>query len=243
MKKLTEGSITKQILLFMIPIIIGNSLQRVYILVDTMMVGRLISTEALAAVGAASTIAMMFTTIANGFTSGFSIVIAQYYGKNDTANLKKALASTYLMSFLLVLILTLTGQLLVKPLLQWTNVPIELMETATQYLRILIIGLFTTLLYNMMANVLRAFGDSTIPLIFLIISVTINIGFDYLFIAVLDWGVSGAAIATIISQSISGVSCIVFCTFKRRFLGIKKQISNYQSLLSNNLFCRDYQCH
>ena len=98
MHKLTEGPITTQILRFMIPVLIGNSLQRLYTLVDTMMVGRLIGTESLAAVGAASTIAMLFITICNGFTSGFSIVIAQCYGRDDMPNVKKSLAGTYIMS-------------------------------------------------------------------------------------------------------------------------------------------------
>lgn len=220
MRKLTEGNITKQIILFALPILIGVSLQRVYVLVDTMMVGRLLGAKELSAVGAASSISIMFIELCNSLTSGFSIIIAQFFGAEDNSKMKKSLAGTYLLSVVFGLILTVVGFFLINPLLTWTKVPSELFAESSVYLKVLILGLLTSLIYNMMANILRSVGDSTIPLVFLIISVTLNIFLDYFFIAIVKKGVMGAAIATVISQGVAGLSCVVFCIFKRKILSV-----------------------
>lgn len=217
-KKLTEGNILKCILMFAFPILIGNGLQRVYTLVDTIMVGRLLGTQQLAAVGAASVIANLFMDLGFSFTSGFSIIIAQHYGANDDKAMKKALGATYTLVAALLSILMICGFLLIKPFLHLTNAPEEIFPLAQGYLRIMIGGLVCSLIYNMLANILRGVGDSTIPLIFLIISVTLNIFLDYFCIAVLKWGVSGAATATIISQGFAGLGCLIFCLKKRRII-------------------------
>lgn len=217
-KKLTEGSILKCILMFAFPILIGNGLQRVYILVDTIMVGRLLGTEQLAAVGAASVIANLFIDLCASFTSGFSIIIAQHYGAGDEKSMKKALAATYKLAAALFVILTISGFILIKPFLHLTNAPEEIFPLAKTYLRIMIGGLLCSLIYNMLANILRGVGDSTIPLVFLIISVSLNIFLDYFCIAILKLGVAGAATATIISQGFAGIGCLIFCLKKRRII-------------------------
>ncbi len=237
MRKLTEGNITKQIILFALPILIGVSLQRIYVLVDTMMVGRLLGAKELSAVGAASSISIMFIELCNSLTSGFSIIIAQFFGAEDNSKMKKSLAGTYLLSVVFGLILTVVGFFLINPLLIWTKVPSELFAESSIYLKVLILGLMTSLIYNMMANILRSVGDSTIPLVFLIISVTLNIFLDYFFIAVVKKGVMGAAIATIISQGVAGLSCVVFCIFKRKILSVsfadfKIELPIYKLLVS-----------
>ena len=221
-KKLTEGSILKAILLFAFPILIGNGLQRVYTLVDTMMVGRLLGTEALAAVGSASVVANLFIDLCSTFTSGFSIVAAQFYGAGDENQLKKTLASTYLLGIVLALVLTAAGFALMKVILFWTKVPAEIMPYAISYLVIMIGGLIFTLIYNMMANVLRSLGDSIIPLIFLIISVVLNIALDYITIKYWHWGIKGVAAATIFSQGLSGTACVIFCVFRRKIMLVSK---------------------
>lgn len=222
MKKLTEGNIFKLIFEFTLPILLGNALQRIYTLVDVMMVGRLINTQALAAVGAASTIAMMIMTICNGFTSGFAIVIGQNYGANNQSQLKKALASTYVLAAFLGVFLTAIALIFINPMLRWTKVPENIIPLAADYLRIMSLGIIAALLYNMMAHILRNLGDSLVPLVFLIVSVTLNIGLDYIFIAVLKAGIKGAALATVISQAVSGVSCVIFSIFKRPAVSVKK---------------------
>lgn len=239
-KKLTEGNITRKILSFMLPIIIGNGLQRVYTLVDTIMVGRLLGTSQLAAVGSASVVANLFIDLCATFTSGFAIVIAQFYGANDEKQMKKSIAGTYFLGGCIAIILTAIGFILLNSILNWTKVPAEILKMSKQYLHIMLGGLIFTLIYNMMANVLRALGDSTIPLIFLITSVCLNMVLDYVSIAVLGWGVAGVAGATIISQAIAGCSCVLFCLFKRKIILVQKEdfifdIKIFKMILSQGL--------
>lgn len=217
-KNLTEGNITKQILIFAFPILIGNTLQRAYTLADTIMVGRLLGTDLLAAVGAASVIANLFNDICNSFTSGFAIIIAQFFGAKDEKKMKKSLASTYSLIALLIVLLTVSGQFLINPLLKLTHVPVDISGESASYLHIILGGLAASILYNSLANILRCLGDSTIPLVFLIVSVTLNIALDYTCIGILHFGVQGAAIATIISQTVAGVGCLIFCLFRRKIL-------------------------
>lgn len=235
MKKLTEGNITKQIISFSIPLLAGTALIRLYTLVDTMMVGRFLGTDPLAAVGATSNIANLFNFILWGFASGFSIIIGQAYGEGNEGKLKKTIAHTYLLSVILVAVLTALGLFLKEKILFWTHIPEEIHPIASIYLTISVLGLSTSMLYNVLSNVLRALGDSFIPLVFQIVSVILNIILDYVFIAILGKGVAGAAIATVISQLVAGVSCLIYCLFKRRMLIVSlKDFSmkeNYLSLM------------
>ena len=222
MRKLTEGNITKQILLFMFPILIGNGLQRVYTLVDTMMVGRILGSNELAAVGAAGVITMLLTVICNGLTSGFSIVIGQAFGEGSEEKLKKALGGTYTLSVIFSILLTIGGLLLIQAFLKLIQVPAELWELSKDYLFIMTAGITATLVYNLLANVLRAIGDSKIPLVFLIFSVVLNIILDFMCIKILGWGIKGAAAATVFSQSVAAIGCIIYCVVKRPQLAVRK---------------------
>ena len=235
MKKLTEGSITKQIISFSIPLLAGTALLRLYTLVDTMMVGRFLGTDPLVAVGATANIANLFSFICWGFASGFSIIIGQAYGEENESKLKKTIAHTYLLSVILVAILTAIGLILKEKILFWTQIPEELHGIASTYLTISVLGLSTSMLYNVISNVLRALGDSFIPLVFQTVSVILNIILDYVFIAILGKGVAGAAVATVISQLVSGIASLIYCLFKRRTLIVSlKDFSmkeNYLSLM------------
>lgn len=235
MKKLTEGNITKQIISFSIPLLAGTALLRLYTLVDTMMVGRFLGTNPLAAVGATANIANLFSFICWGFASGFSIIIGQAYGEENESKLKKTIAHTYLLSVILVAILTAIGLILKEKILFWTQIPEELHGIASTYLTISVLGLSTSMLYNVISNVLRALGDSFIPLVFQTVSVILNIILDYVFIAILGKGVAGAAVATVISQLVSGIASLIYCLFKRRTLIVSlKDFSmkeNYLSLM------------
>lgn len=235
MRKLTEGNITKQIISFSIPLLAGTALLRLYTLVDTMMVGRFLGTDPLAAVGATANIANLFSFICWGFASGFSIIIGQAYGEENESKLKKTIAHTYLLSVILVAILTAIGLILKEKILFWTQIPEELHGIALTYLTISVLGLSTSMLYNVISNVLRALGDSFIPLVFQTVSVILNIILDYVFIAILGKGVAGAAVATVISQLVSGIASLIYCLFKRRTLIVSlKDFSmkeNYLSLM------------
>lgn len=235
MKKLTEGNITKQIISFSIPLLLGTALLRLYTLVDTMMVGRFLGTDPLAAVGATANIANLFVFLCWGFTSGFSIIIGQAFGEGNENKLKKTIAHTYLLSFIILSILTAAGLLLKEKILHWTQIPEELHVIASTYLTISILGLSTSMLYNVITNVLRALGDSFLPLVFQCVSVVINIILDYVFIAILGKGVAGAAIATVISQGTSGIASLIYCIFRRKVLIVSpKDFSmkeNYLSLM------------
>lgn len=216
MRKLTEGNITRQIILFMLPFLLGNALQRFYTLCDTMMVGRLLGPDALSSVGSAANVGMLLIVMVNGFTMGFSIITGQYFGAGNDRELKKTLAGSYVLSLAICIVLVIFGLIFEKEILVLINVPADLLELSSEYLRIIIWGLFASLVYNLMANMLRSLGDSIVPLVFLAISSIMNIGMDYCFMKYLNMGVSGAALATVISQSISGIACVIFCLFKRK---------------------------
>lgn len=240
MLKLTEGNITRQLVLFAVPVLLGQSLQRLYTLADTVLVGRLLGTSSLAAVGASSTIAIFLIVMTNGFSSGFSIVIAQQYGAGSREQMRKSLASAYLLSLGICALLSAASLALIDNLLAWTHVPQDIFAQAKEYLQIVAAGLFATMMYNLTADILRALGDSTVPLVFLILSVMLNIALDYFFIARLGTGVKGAAIATVISQLVSGTLCIVFCALKRPLLKVSMQDfafsrSRYSALISQGL--------
>jgi len=221
MKDMTQGRIVRPLLLFALPILLGIVLQRLYNLFDTMLVGRYIDQSALAAVGSSGIVFTLLLTISHGFTNGFQIVIGQHYGAKDEKNLKKAIAGTYLFGILIALGLSLFGIIFITPILKLIQVPSEIFESAKSYLLILIIGVVFTVSYNMFSGILRALGNSLMPLIFLIISVVLNIALDFLFIVGLKQGVKGAAVATVISQAVSSLLCLIFVIFFRPEMHVK----------------------
>ena len=218
MKKLTEGNITKQIISFALPLLAGTALIRLYTLADTMMVGRFLGTDPLAAVGATVNIVNLFQFLCWGFASGFSIITGQAFGEGNEKKLRKTIAHTYLLSIILLVILMAAGLLLKEKILYWTKIPQEIHGIASTYLTISIFGLSAYMIGTVITNVLRALGDSLIPLIFQAVSVCLNLVLDYIFIAVLGKGVAGAAIATVISQAVSGTASIIYCILKRPVL-------------------------
>ena len=214
-KTLTEGTPWKQILLFSIPIFWGNIFQLLYSLVDTKIVGSTLGTQALAAVGSVSTLHTLVTGFLNGLTLGFSLITAMCFGSGDKKRLKKSFAMSITLGVLTTAFLIAVLMLVLKPILQFMHVPQAQYTMAYGYIRVLILGLFVTLLYNMCANTLRAIGDALTPLLFLILATVSNIGLDYLFILGLDMGVQGAAYATVLAQLLSVILC--FLRIWRRF--------------------------
>lgn len=206
---LTQGNPVKVILLFAIPVFLGNLFQIFYSLVDTKIVGSILGEEALAAVGAVSTLYTLLTGFFNGLSLGFSVLTSRFFGSGDENALKKNVAGSILLGFLTAAVIIVLTAVFLGPLLTLLNVPQQQFSMAESYISILIWGMFITLAYNLCANMLRAIGDAVTPLIFLIISAVLNIILDYLFILAFDMGVAGAAAATVISQLLSVILCLI----------------------------------
>jgi len=204
--------------------------------VDTVIVGRLLGTAQLAAVGSASIAVNLFIFLCVSFGGGFAVVVAQYFGANDKENLNKSLGSSYILMLIIVILLTFIGLVLSKPIANWTKIPQEIQGLSISYFRIIISGLIFSCLYNLLTYLLRSFGDSTIPLIFLSVSVSLNIVFDYVSIKYLGLGVNGAALSTVLAQAISGIGCLIFCIFRRKFLFIKKESFKFDKGIYEQVF-------
>lgn len=207
---MTEGNPTGLLVRFAIPMLIGNLFQQVYNVVDSIIVGRFIGAEALAAVGATSSTTFLFFALCNGIGNGGGIVTSQCFGTGDDDKVKTCIVNTaYLMGIMSVLVGTL-AYLISKPLLILLNTPADIMADSLIYLRFQCIGIIFIAVYNYAASMLRALGDSRTPLYFLIFSCLLNTVLDLFFVTRLHMGVAGAAFATVVSQLISGATCLVF---------------------------------
>ena len=202
-KDILEGNIVEQLLLFFFPVLLGYIFQQLYNTIDAVIVGTYVGKEALAAVG--GTTGTSINLIVNfiwGLTSGVSVIVAQYYGRRDYEGVSKAVKTGIFIGFALGLIMSIVGIVLTPNLLNLLNVPNDIYDLSISYMRIFLIGLVPLMIYNVGASILRATGDSKRPLYFLILSAIINTVLDYVFVRFFHWGVSGAAIATIIAQFI-----------------------------------------
>ncbi|MBZ6001192.1 MAG: MATE family efflux transporter [Leuconostoc gelidum] len=205
MRDLTQGSPAKQILFFTIPLVIGNLFQQLYNFSDTVIVGQTLGVKSLAAVGATGSIMFLILGFVQGFTAGLSIITAQRYGARDIAGVRKSMASTLIVSALTTVIVTILSLLAVYPLLKIMQTPAEIFNQAFIFIAIILGGIFATMGYNVTANSLRAIGDSRSPLVYLIVGMIINIVLELWFIIGLNYGVAGAALATVIAQLVSTV--------------------------------------
>ena len=220
---MTTGNPVKLILLFSIPLLIGNIFQQFYSMVDTIIVGRFVGVEALAAVGTTSSMVFLVNGFVMGLTSGFAVLISQKYGAKDEAGVKKAVASSITLSIIATIIVTFISVISAKPLLTLMNTPSNIMKDASAYIIILYAGNVAIIFYNMMAAILRALGDSKTPLYFLIVSSVLNIILDLVLIINFKMGVAGAAYATVISQGVSALLCIIYTYKKYKILRLKKE--------------------
>ena len=205
MRDLTQGSPAKQILFFTIPLVIGNLFQQLYNFSDTVIVGQTLGVKSLAAVGATGSIMFLILGFVQGFTAGLSIITAQRYGARDIAGVRKSMVSTLIVSALTTVIVTILSLLAVYPLLKIMQTPAEIFNQAFIFIAIILGGIFATMGYNVTANSLRAIGDSRSPLVYLIVGMIINIVLELWFIIGLNYGVAGAALATVIAQLVSTV--------------------------------------
>lgn len=215
---LLEGSIIKSMILFAIPFLISNIFQQLYNTVDTIIVGHSLGEVSLAAIGASAPIYDLLVGLALGIGSGMGIVIGRNYGSRDENLLKRTIAATLVISVIVALLFTILSLLLLMPLLKLLNTPAEILDEAYSYVVIIILFMSVSLAYNIFSGTLRAIGNSLMPLIFLAISSVINILLDLLFIRVFHMGVQGAAIATVISQAISALLCLLYIYKECKFL-------------------------
>lgn len=220
MKDLTKGKPSVLILTFALPIFLANLLQLTYSLVDTRIVGTFLGESALAAVGATTTLSNLIVQFLMGMCNGFAIISAQFFGAKDMTKLRKSLGNALVLGIFVAIVMTVAGLVFLQPILRFLNVPEDLSETASRYVAVIIAGLVVTLLYDVLSATLRAIGDTVTPLIVLAVSVVMNIAGDLFFIVVLQAGVRGAAIATVLSQCVAVVVCAVYLWKKYEFLRI-----------------------
>ncbi len=211
-KDLTQGPITKTMLYFAFPMILGNLLQQLYNVADTLIVGRFLGSNALAAVGSSYTLMTFLTSILLGLCMGSGAVFSIRFGEGNLDGLRDGIVHSFLMIAVLTLVLNTAVFLFTDPLLLLLQVPAEIYGMMREYLRIIFLGISAVFLYNFFASLLRAAGNSVTPLIFLAVCALLNIGLDLLFVIRFHWGVAGAAVATVLSQFVSGIG-LAFYTF------------------------------
>ena len=209
---MTSGPILRQLVAFALPLMLGNVFQMRYNTVDSIIVGNFVSKQALAAIGSTTLIVNMLVFFFNGFSTGAMVTIAQYYGAQKLDKLHRAVETAMAATFILSLLFTISGILSVKPLLRMMSTPEDVFADATVYLRIYVGGISGLLVYNIGSGILRAVGDSTRPLYFLILTSLLNIVLDLMFVVVLKTGIAGAAVATILSQFLSGGLILLLLT-------------------------------
>ncbi len=214
-RDMTSGNIAKQVLLFALPLMLGNVFQMLYNTVDSIVVGQFVSTEALAAVGSTTMIVNMLVFFFNGFSIGASVVIGIHFGAKNEEKLHRAVETTMMATFIMCVLFTAIGYLGVKPMLRFMSTPDDVFSDATVYLRIYFAGFSGLLIYNMGSAILRSVGDTTRPLYFLVLTSVLNIILDLVFVLVFKMGIEGVAFATIISQFVSAGLILLLLTASR----------------------------
>ena len=222
-KDLTQGRIMPMLIKFTIPLILGNIFQLTYNAVDSIIVGRFVGKEALAAVGICNPITTLIILFLNGLCMGASILMGNYFGGKKMDTLSRQISTTMISGMIFSLVLTLIAIVFTRPILMLVQVDRSIMTLTTQYLRIIMLGLIFTFLYNFFSSTLRALGDSATPLYFLIISAVLNVFGDLFFVVVLKAGSNGCAVATVVSEAFCCVFCMIYIKFKVPILCLGKK--------------------
>lgn len=209
-KDMTNGSPSKHILGFAVPMLFGMLFQQFYNLVDTIIVGKTLGVEALAGVGATGSINFMIIGFCMGVCNGFVIPVAQCFGAKKPADLRKYVFNGYICSVVFAIVLTLASVIFCRKILIVMNTPADIIDHAYNYIVVIFIGIPTVFLYNMVSGVIRSLGDSKTPVVFLVLSSIINVVLDFFLILVCKMGVAGAGWATVTSQLISGLTCLIY---------------------------------
>ena len=207
---MTKGNPIKLIARFILPIIIGNIFQQLYSMVDTVIVGHFVGVKALGAVGATGSITFLILGFTQGLTTGFTVLTAQRFGAGDREGMKRSIGSAYLLAALLAVFMTVLSITQMDRLLVLMHTPEDIYAMSRRYILIICMGISCNVLYNLLASIMRAVGNSVVPLLFLAVAASLNVVLDLVFIAGFHMGVEGAAYATVISQGVSGISCLVY---------------------------------
>ena len=215
----THGSIYNKLLIFSIPLLLGNLLQQIYFIADSVIVGQLIGSNALGAVGAATSITILLIFFFQGVASGAGILISQYIGAGEPYKMKKVIKASSLFTIFFGAIFSVVGFLLTENILQWISVPKEVFHQTYMYLAVSFLGMLPMLIYNMGAAILQAMGDSKTPLYYLAVASVINIVLDIYFVKNLEMNVEGTAIATVIAQAVSAALIFISITKKSKYIG------------------------
>ena len=226
-KDMTTGKPLPLIISFALPLMVGNIFQQLYTVVDTMVVGKALGVDALAALGATDWLYWMLLGMIQGVTQGFGILMAREFGAKQYENLRSVIGSSVTLAALATVLFLILGQAVAKPVLQLLNTPAEIMDGSLLYLRIMFLGIPIVMAYNLLATILRSLGDGQTPLQAMIIAALSNIALDLLFVLVFHWGIAGAATATLIAQGISSIYCLLrirkidFMTLKTHHFTLK----------------------
>lgn len=220
---MTTGKPTKKILLFALPMLLGNIFQQVYNLVDTIVVGRFVGPDALAAVGSSFTMMTFITSVIIGLCMGAGVLISQLFGAKETVRMQRAISTSFTFILVITLIIMAITLIFIDPILKLFQTPVQIVEDTKTYLTFIFGGLIFTFLYNFATCLLRAIGDSKTPLYALIAACLINVVLDLVFVIVLHLGVMGAALATVIAQAVSALLGCIYAIKKLSFLQIQKE--------------------
>lgn len=235
-KDMTVGKPTKMIINFTIPIFIGNVFQQFYSMADTIIVGKFVGNNALAAVGSVGTIMFLILGFLMGLTMGFTVMTAQRFGAMDMRGMRKTVGSACVLSMFISVIMTVLSMAFMKKMLIFMNTPKDIFTDAYTYIMIICAGIFVSTAYNLFSSILRAVGNSKVPLYFLILSAVLNIFLDLVLIIGFNMGVPGAAYATVISQGISAVLCLGYIIKKVSILRLEKDdLKLSQSLVRSQM--------
>lgn len=219
---MTSGSTMKLILGFAVPLLMGMFFQQVYSLVDTIIVGRFLGVSALAAVGATGSINFLIVGFCQGICNGFALPVAQRFGAKDYDGLRKYVGNSAVLAIIFGGAITLITVIACRPILELMQTPSDIIDLSYNYIVVIFAGIPAIMLYNILSAYLRSLGDSVTPVIFLVISAGLNIGLDLLFIVTFKWGVFGAAFATVLSQAVSGILCLILIIKKFDILHLKR---------------------
>ena len=219
---MTKGNPTRLLLSFTMPMLVGNLFQQLYNIVDSIIVGQFVGADALAAVGATGSVNFLIFSLCFGMAAGVGIVISQYFGAKDEEYVKRAIVNAMYLLLASAAVMFVVGFGFARPFLIALHTPDNILGDAALYMKVICCGIFTVAVYNGVSSILRALGDSKTPLVFLVISSFLNIALDLIFILTFHWGVFGAGFATVLSEGISGIGCLIWALRKNPYFKFRK---------------------
>lgn len=223
MTDMTTGSPAGHILKFALPLLVGNLFQQLYNMVDSLVVGNFVGADALAAVGACGSMNFLFFSLSSGLAIGIGIIVAQFFGAKDEENIRATIANSVYVLMSVAIIVSILGMIFSPALLRLLQTPDSIINDSILYMRTTCAGIIAIAMYNGIASILRALGDSKTPLYFLIVASIVNVVLDLLFVLQFHWGVFGVAFATIIAQAVSAVTCAIFAYVKIPYFRLTKE--------------------